>query len=45
MENECWKEREMEHTHLERWTRARGKWVIARQNEVLVIGLHMVGKD
>jgi hypothetical protein len=24
------REREMEHTHLERWTRASGKWVIPR---------------
>jgi hypothetical protein len=30
MENKCWKEREMEHTHLERWKCARGKWVIPR---------------
>jgi hypothetical protein len=38
------REREMEHTHLERWTCASGKWVIPT-NEVLVIGMHMVGKD
>jgi hypothetical protein len=30
MENKCWKGREMEHTHLERWTSASGKWVIPR---------------
>jgi hypothetical protein len=30
MENKCWKEREMEHTHLERWTCASVKWVIPR---------------
>jgi hypothetical protein len=30
MENKCWKGREMEHTHLERWTCASGKWVIPR---------------
>jgi hypothetical protein len=30
MENKCWKEREMEHTHLERWTCERGKLVIPR---------------
>jgi hypothetical protein len=30
MENKCWKKREMEHTHLESWTCASGKWVISR---------------
>jgi hypothetical protein len=30
MENRCWKEREMEHMHLERWICASGKWVILR---------------
>jgi hypothetical protein len=30
MENKCWKGREMEHTHLERWTGASGKWVLLR---------------
>jgi hypothetical protein len=30
MKNKCWKERKMEHTHLERWTCVSGKWVIPR---------------
>ena len=30
MENKCWEEGEMEHTHLERWTCASDKWVIPR---------------
>jgi hypothetical protein len=30
MENKCWKEREMKHTHLDRWTCASGKWMISR---------------
>jgi hypothetical protein len=30
MENKCWKGREMEHAHLERWTCASVKWVILR---------------
>jgi hypothetical protein len=28
--NKCWKEGEMKHTHLERWPRASGKWMIPR---------------
>jgi hypothetical protein len=28
MENKCWKERGMKHTHLDRWTCASGKWMI-----------------
>jgi hypothetical protein len=30
MENKCWKERWMKHTHLDRWTCASGKWMITR---------------
>jgi hypothetical protein len=30
MENKCWKEKGMKHTHLHRWTRAIGKWMIPR---------------
>jgi hypothetical protein len=30
MENKCWKERGMKHTHLDRWTCASGKWMIPR---------------
>jgi hypothetical protein len=30
MENKYWKEREIEHTHLERWPCASGKWMILR---------------
>jgi hypothetical protein len=30
MENKCWKERGMKHTHLDRWTCAGGKWMIPR---------------
>jgi hypothetical protein len=30
MENKCWKERGMKHTHLDRWTCASGKWMIMR---------------
>jgi hypothetical protein len=34
----------MKHTHLDRWTCASGKWMIRDTSEVLVIGLHMVGR-
>jgi hypothetical protein len=44
MENKCWKEREIKHTHLERWTCASGIWVTRDTNEVLVIELPIVGK-
>jgi hypothetical protein len=27
MENKCWKERGMKHTHLDKWTCASGKWM------------------
>jgi hypothetical protein len=30
MENQCWEERGMKHTHLDRWTCASGKWMILR---------------
>jgi hypothetical protein len=30
MENKCWKEIGMKHTHLDRWTCASGKWKIPR---------------
>jgi hypothetical protein len=30
MENKCWKERGMKHTHLDKWTCASGKWMIPR---------------
>jgi hypothetical protein len=30
MENKCWKERGMKHTHLDRWTCASGKRMIPR---------------
>jgi hypothetical protein len=35
------REREMKHTHLERWPCASGKWMIPRH---LIIELHMVGR-
>jgi hypothetical protein len=30
IENKCWKEKGMKHTHLDRWTCASGKWKIPR---------------
>jgi hypothetical protein len=33
MENKCSEKKEKEHTHLERWTCASGKWVILRHEQ------------